>query len=487
LQPTKERHVKIVLPKKLNIAYKEFSLGHKPTITETPTMITYEWNIKDLDPEEEAEEYLPPPKAESFSNTVEFSSIKSWKDVSAWYDALVQKNLKITPAIQAAAQKICKDKSTVKEKARAILEYLQANFRYVSMSFGENSLEPHPTDEVFRNKYGDCKDLSLLGMAMLKAVGVDSSVVLFNTEFSMSDPKEDLPLPGLFDHVIVWVHDQGSGDFYIDPLLEGYDINEFPVTFQGAYTFMINANGGTFGRFPIFDEQRIYTREKEVIAINEDGSAFYDVEYLWDLDASIEARISLRKMDKETEKKSYEALDNYLASGGEMLERRFDGLDQRYGPVTGHAKFKRKDIFPLDGDIMVIDLNGYQRDMDFVQKERKDPIFFPANSLSQEMLTYKIPEGFSVSSMPKNIHLNTEFFELKRNYQKKGREINITEMMRYKRSELPKEAYGRIKDFYNKLPSRTKQRIILRRMKPWQKAISGILENIQKKFFSSGK
>src|SRR3990167_7127833 len=92
---------------------------------------------------------------------VEFSSIKSWKDVSHWYYALARKNLKITPDIEAVAQKAVAGKVAFKDKARAIVEYIQDNFRYVSMSLGPYSLEPHPTDQVFKNKYGDCKDLSL--------------------------------------------------------------------------------------------------------------------------------------------------------------------------------------------------------------------------------------------------------------------------------------------------------------------------------------
>jgi hypothetical protein len=123
------------------------------------------------------------------------------------------------------------------------------------------------------------------------------------------------------------------------------------------------------------------------------------------------------------------------------LERHFEGLDEKYGPLTGYAKYKRKDVFPLDGDMLVIDIRGYQRDFSFTQKERKKPIFFPVNSLAKETLIYKIPQGFSVSHLPKNVYLNTGFFELKREYKRKGEEIIIIQTTRYKRSEFSKEEY----------------------------------------------
>jgi len=249
--PTKELRFSITMPKSLGIKYKEFGLTRKPKITQDKENITYSWIVKDIEPKEDMEDFLPPPTPQSIEEGIEFSSIKNWVEISNWYSTLVKKNLKITPGIEKAVIKIAKDKATAKDKTRAILEYVQKDFRYVSMSFGDNTLEPHPTDEVFKNKYGDCKDLSLLCKAMLNIVGINSSVCLFNTEFSLSDPQYDLPIPSLFDHVILLVEDPKGESFYIDPVLKGYDMGEFPLEYQGAYIFVINDSGGKFAKFPI--------------------------------------------------------------------------------------------------------------------------------------------------------------------------------------------------------------------------------------------
>ncbi len=472
--PAKEVNFTITWPKKLKIQYKAFSLAYQPRITETPKTITYSWKIQDVAPEEKAEEYLPLPTAESFKDTVEFSSIAGWGDVSKWYYALVQKNLKSDKAIEAVVGGLIKDKSSVKDKTRAVLEYIQDNFRYVSMSFGQNSLEPHPTDEVFRNKYGDCKDLSLLCMAMLKAAGINSYAALFNTEYSISDPKYDLPSPSLFDHVVLLVEDKISGNFYVDPVLKGYDIGEFPSAYQGAYTFIIDGQGGRFDRFPIFDEKRNFTKSAMNIALDEDGSALFDTEYTWELDSSIRMRDSMKAMDKEAEAKFYQSLDASLVSGGEMLERRIDGLDKKYGLVKGHAKYKKKDAFPLDGNMMIIDIPGFARGLDFTQKERKNPIFFPAHTLAEEIAAYKIPQGFIVAHLPDNISLKMGFFEMTREYKRQGDAISVIETTRFKRSQYPKEDFIKFKDFSDKLPGKSQQRIVLKKTKSWQKKMGEI-------------
>ena len=461
--PIKEFNLTVTLPKKLGIQYKEFNLAHKPKITQSGSTITYSWHEENFEGEKEDEDYLPPPTLESVGEAIEFSSIKSWADVSSWYYALVQKNLKINSVIEETAKKTTKGKSATKDKVRAMLEYIQDNFRYVSMSFGDNSLEPHPTVQVFQNKYGDCKDLSLLCMAMLKALGIKSHIVLFNTEFSINDPKYDLAFPSLFDHVILLVEDKKEGDFYIDPLLDGYDIGQYPVGYQGAYTFIITEEGGRFGRFPIFDERRGYIKSERKITIWHNGSALIETEMIWELDSSIEQRQKMKAMDKERKDKFYQALDEYLASGGELLERRIDGLDQKYGLIKTYSKLKRKDAYQITKGMIIIDVSGYGRDTDFLKKERKKPIFYPYNSLAEEITTYIIPKGFRITYLPKDLNLDIGFFNMKREYTKKGNEILIKETTRYKRLELPKEAYRGVKDFFDQLPSKSKQRIMLKK------------------------
>jgi len=461
--PVKEYKFVITMPKKLGIKYKEFNLTKKPKITEANGNITYAWDIQDMPPTKDDEDYLPPPIPENIEEGFEFSSINDWKDISDWYMSLVKKNLKITPEIKKAVDRATEGKVTLEDKTRAILKYVQENFRYVSMSFGNNTLEPHLTDEIFKNKYGDCKDLSLLTMAMLKSAGIDSQVVLFNTEFSINDPKYDLPVPSLFDHVILLVKPGNGKDFYIDPLLDGYDVGQYPLAYQGAWTFIITDNGGRFDKFPIFGEDKDYTANKLIITIYEDSSALIESEAIWNLDFSIQEREKIKALDKEDKDKFWQAIDGGLASGGEMIERKMQGLEDKYGPIKPITKIKRKDEFPVTDGMIIIDIAGYDRDFDFTRKERKKPIFYTANSMEEETTTYRIPKGFKISHIPDNLNLDIGFFSIKREYAKAKDEIKVTEVTRHKRMQLPKEDYAKIKQFFDQLPAKTQQRIIIKK------------------------
>jgi len=479
--PIKELRYSITFPKAFNIQYKEFNLKHKPEITEGESTINYSWRVLDIEDSTLNEAYLPPPTVDTIRDIVEFSSIQSWGDVSDWYYSLVQENLKITPEITKAAEKALEGRVGTEDRARAILEYIQENFRYVSMSFGDNTLEPHPTNEVFKNKYGDCKDLSLLCMAMLRLAGIESHIALFNDEFSITDPVHDPPFPTLFNHVLLLVEDPGKGEFYIDPLLDGYDIGEYPMSYQNAYTFIITEDGGRFGRFPVFDERRLYIRKEWLINIEPDGSSVSELQAIWDMGLSRMTRKMFKAMDDEEKKIFFEILESTIVSGGEVLERHIEGVDQRYGPMKSYSKVRIEDKYPITDDMIIINIKGREREGgEFTEKERKCPVFYPHNALDEGSITYRIPEGFRVSYMPENLDLDIGFFNIKRVYRRKGNEIIITEKTRHKRLEVPTEEYGKVKDFFNSLCNRTTQRIVLKKAKPWWQEIRDIFRRFKK-------
>jgi len=480
--PHKLIKLTIILPKKLNIQYKEFNLKHKPKITENHSTIIYAWEIHDVYDDSKAEGYIPPPKLEDAKDVVEFSSFKSWKEISDWCYGLLEKNLKITPEITQAAQKAIEGKTTLKDKVRAVLEYIQDNFRYVSMSFGSNVFEPHSADEVFKNKYGDCKDLALLCMAMFKVAGIESNIVLFRDESEITDPQFDLPMPALFDHVIVLVRDKKDGDFYVDPQLKGYDIGEYPPSYQNAYTFIITEGGGKFGRLPVFAERRNYTRKDENDIINSDGSALAETTSLWDLDFSINAREKLKALDNTEKEDFFKDLNASQADGGEVVERRWDNFDNRYGQIKSHLKVRKRDAYLVSDGLIVLDISGYQRDIEFTKDKRENPIFFSNNACDETITTYQIPRGFEVLSMPENIKKDIGFFSVERGYKREKDKIIIREVAKIKRLEVPKGDYAKVKEFFDKLPRDTYQRIVLKRTKSlWQEIKDAILTYREKK------
>lgn len=464
--PIKEMTLTVTLPKRSGVRYKEFSLDRKPEVTEAGDTVTYRWHLEDLYDEDSGEDLLPPPRPEDFKNCITFSSTKSWKDVSDWYYGLMLKNMPPDEQISKTALGLTEGRSDVKSRTRAILEYIQDNFRYVAMSFGPNTLEPHPVTEVFRNRYGDCKDLSLLSVAMLKEAGIRANLALFRVESEMSDPQLDLPAPILFDHMVVEVEDP-EGNFYIDPVLRGFDLGEYPLSYQGAYMFVITRDGGKFARMSAFDEKRYYERTETTMKISPDGSAAVSRKHLSDLESSLTAREAWRSTTDSDKEKFFENYEGIVAEGGKMLENRFENMDARYGPLTSFVSYEKPGMFPVADDLMILDVAGFKKGDMLTKKTRKNPIFFPFNSLVEGLTTITIPEGYKVLHLPGSFSEDMGFFSLTRSITRTAREIRIEETERYRRMELPASDYGKIQEFLLNVSRKSDQRIILQKQKHW--------------------
>src|SRR5688572_16083674 len=161
----------------------------------------------------QAEPYTPPEHTPY--RYIQLSEFGSWEDVVAWAEKLfeVQDDPDDTE-FKGIIEKL-KARATDEERVVAALELVQAEIRYFSVSLGESSHRPALPKLVLRQRYGDCKDKSLLLIALLRALGIEAHPVLL-TIGQPSGLDKLLPSPHLFNHVIVQVKVNGEL-YYLDP------------------------------------------------------------------------------------------------------------------------------------------------------------------------------------------------------------------------------------------------------------------------------
>ena len=87
---------------------------------------------------------------------------------------------------------------------------------------------------------------------MLKIVGIDSNICLFSGEFN-GDPQHRLANPSAFDHVLLEVNVDGQ-KYFVDPLTKGFDLGEYPSSYDNAYVLVIAPDSYQFKNLPVADE-----------------------------------------------------------------------------------------------------------------------------------------------------------------------------------------------------------------------------------------
>ncbi|MCJ8314746.1 MAG: DUF3857 and transglutaminase domain-containing protein [Saccharospirillaceae bacterium] len=133
---------------------------------------------------------------------IELSEYKDWSEVANWAVQLFDVKLEADPDLQVFIKQL---KSMEKEKAMdEAINFVQEEIRYLGLELGENSHRPHHPAQVFNNRYGDCKDKTLLLKILLSEIGIQSQPALVSS-YQSQQLFKSLASPSVFDHVILWV------------------------------------------------------------------------------------------------------------------------------------------------------------------------------------------------------------------------------------------------------------------------------------------
>ncbi len=89
-----------------------------------------------------------------------------------------------------------------KKYFRAAVTLVQDEVRYMGIETGPYSHKANTPSKVFKQRYGDCKDKSLLLASILNANGIEAHLALLNTELE-NKLSDFIPSANLFDHAVV--------------------------------------------------------------------------------------------------------------------------------------------------------------------------------------------------------------------------------------------------------------------------------------------
>lgn len=202
-----------VLSSSTKLKYKLLKDAKYPTILNNNGFKRYYWEEENL-PAYYFEENTP----SWFQNSpmVCFSDIEKWEDVAELSRDFYKVSEEELAYFKKQAMDICKSKDSM-EMILDIIRFVQDDIRYLGFEDGLNAFIPHRPKAVFDQRFGDCKDKSLLLSTLLKSIGIKSSPVLVNS-YLRENLIDRLASPFVFNHCVssFFVYDQ---TYYIDPTM----------------------------------------------------------------------------------------------------------------------------------------------------------------------------------------------------------------------------------------------------------------------------
>ncbi len=190
-----------------------------------------------------------------------------------------------TPEIAAKAAELTAGKTDFYDKAEAIAEFVQKDIRYFIIEMGMGGYQPHPAADIFRNRYGDCKDKATLLSAMLSSVGIHSAIVIVDTRRGVIDPAAPsivanhaigaIEIPKGYDSPRLRstvIAKSGRRYLIFDPTWDKTAFGQLEHNLQGSYGMLMEGKDSEIIALPVLNPELNTVRRTATLALHSDGS-----------------------------------------------------------------------------------------------------------------------------------------------------------------------------------------------------------------------
>jgi transglutaminase-like putative cysteine protease len=223
------------LPDGVPARIREIDLDFEPVVDRVDGRIVRTWSRADL-PMIELEPFLT--DSTGYLQRIVYSGTVDWATIGRWFTSLAEGRTEPSPAVRQRVDALTVGMNTPMEALRAVHRWVAQDVRYVSLALGLGGYQPRQPDEVLATLAGDCKDKTMLFIAMARALGFEAYPVI--TASSWTDPA--LPSISQFDHMIARV-ELPDGPLYVDATASLVPFGEFPASLHGKFGLLVPSNG----------------------------------------------------------------------------------------------------------------------------------------------------------------------------------------------------------------------------------------------------
>jgi transglutaminase-like putative cysteine protease len=426
------------VPSWLKIDFAEINFqGYKITkeVKEEKDITVYSFEVEDLEPVINEPFSLGRPSylphlivtVRSFTyNKLEYSGFKGLDDLYKWYNFLYKKSGNKTDDLKAQVSTLITGKSD-EDKVKAIYYWIQDNIRYIAFEEGYAGFIPTSCQDVYKNKYGDCKGMANLMTEMLKLAGFDAHFAWIGTRDLPYDRKVIQSLC-IDNHAICVLYFNGNKYF-----LDGTE--KFVSIYKNAYRIQ--------GKSVLVESGDTYKVEQVPVTAVNDNKYVTIAKLKYDetkISGSVEIKI-------DGEAKTTFLNIYYGIPADKRKEFLADLLEFNRNTEVSNVKtsdFKNRDIaIKLSGDVEISNSNTKADDLVYTSidffppflakylpaEERRNPIDIRSVWQSTQEVTLELPTNKKPKTLPESLIVKHQSNEVNASYSFVGNTITLKKQM----------------------------------------------------------
>ena len=164
-------------------------------------------------------------------------ALDSWPAVASWYAALDREALADTAGFAALVHELASADVPADERAARLGTWVRSSVGYVQVYLKDGEIRPHPVGETRRARYGDCKDMAHLCVALFRSAGFQAWPVLTSAG-GRGFVRREIPSP-FFEHCITALARPDGSILYFDPTAKSVPFGRLPTALDGAWALVI--------------------------------------------------------------------------------------------------------------------------------------------------------------------------------------------------------------------------------------------------------
>ena len=356
-----------------------------------------------------------------------------WTEIGNWYDTLASSRTEAPLEIAAKSREVG-GAQDFKTKIQGVAGFMQREIRYVGIEIGVGGLQPHPAADVFKYRYGDCKDKATLLIAMLNAVGVRATWVLVDTHRGVIDPAlpsirgnhaiAAIEMPaGYSDPELRAVVTARTGKHYLifDPTDTYTPIGLLGFHLQGSYGILVAGNDSQVIQLPTLAPDADVLDRTASFTLNADGTLKGTVTEARSGEA---ARRYRRLYNEEGEKQQREDIERRLSIDFSRFTVEADSAqntrEMSKSVVLKYSLTANAYAQPT-GDLLLIRPRVLGRNArPFNDKPRIYPIDLGETGTWRDSIDVALPPDYVVDDMPAAVDLDVGFARYKSDVKATG-------------------------------------------------------------------
>ncbi len=393
-------------------------------------------------------------------------SMGTWKSVAEWFSVYSASALKESESLRPAGEKIFGGARDFDARVSLIADWVRSSIGYVQIHLEDGGFRPHPAPEVYANRFGDCKDMAHLAIALLDLAGIRSHPVLTETG-DRSHIRPGFPTPS-FNHCIVAIERPGddAGLLYFDPTARSIPLGRLSQFLEGAPALVVGSPfDSALTRLPESSASQNGLRVRGVIAIAPGLRAIASIEELRLGQQAYAARDLLLDMSPQDRSRWVQDRVARRYVGAHVDSVAFPDLSRVSDTLTIRYAARIPEIGRMVGDLALIQpdfITAWDARF-FASDERLRPIQFSYPYRNETRLEVHYPEEWTAREVPAEAAAESPFAYYRRRYEGETGVVRVERIEEVRLKNLPAKDYRLAKEWDRTATEADRQRLVLSR------------------------